>query len=85
MAEKVGTSTQYIGTLETRGKFPSSEMVHKLAAALEIDPTELFFKDLYPEAIMRNAKKIVLADIREEAGRLVSRFFDDKMRDIHDT
>ena len=40
LAEKSGTSTKYIGLLETKNKFPSSEMIHKLASALGIDPTE---------------------------------------------
>jgi transcriptional regulator with XRE-family HTH domain len=39
-------STHYIGLLETSRKFPSAEMIHKLATALDIDPTELFAKDL---------------------------------------
>jgi len=43
LAEKIETSPQYIGTLEIKGKFPSSEMVNKLVNALRIDPTELFY------------------------------------------
>ena len=82
LAEKAGTSTQYIGMLEIKGKFPSSEMVHKLADALCIDPTELFYKEIKPETAMRNSQKAVIADIEEEVNRLVTGYFVDKIRKL---
>jgi len=84
LAEKVGTSTQYIGTLEIKGKFPSSEMVHKLAAALGIDPTELFYKEINPEITIRNSQKAVIEDIGEEVNQLVADFFSEKKRKLND-
>ena len=53
LAEKAGTSTNYIGNMENAIKFPSSEMVDKLALSLEIDPTELFSKEIDPETTMK--------------------------------
>jgi len=44
IGRKGRTSTQYIGTLEIKGKFPSSEMVHKLVAALGVIPRNCFPK-----------------------------------------
>lgn len=38
LAELCGTSTSYIGELEIGKKFPSIEMMQKIAAALEIEP-----------------------------------------------
>ncbi|MDR2070864.1 MAG: helix-turn-helix domain-containing protein [Treponema sp.] len=58
LAEKTGTSTQYIGMLEIKGKFPSSEIIHKLATALCIVPTELFFKEIDPEITMKNSGRL---------------------------
>ena len=84
LAEKAGTSTQYIGTLEIKGKFPSSEMVHKLAAALDIDPTELFCKELDSHVVMRNLRRAVIADMGGELSRLVGDFFAAKMRGLDD-
>ena len=80
LAEKVGTSTQYIGTLEIKGKFPSSEMVHKLAGALGVDPTELFYKEIDRETVAMNARKAAAKDIGEEVKRLVADFFAEKTR-----
>jgi len=82
LAEKVGTSTQYIGTMEIMGKFPSSEMVHKLASALGIDPTELFYKEADPETIIRNSQKAVLEDLSEAVNQVVSDFFAEKIRKL---
>jgi len=82
LAEKVGTSTQYIGTLEIKGKFPSSAMVHKLAAALGIDPTELFHKVTDPETALKNAQKAVLEDIGEAVNQLVADFFSERLQEL---
>jgi len=82
LAEKTGTSTQYIGMLEIKGKFPSSEMVHKLASALKIDPTELFLKEVNPETVVQNHQKAAIEDIGDEVNRLISHFFAKKIRNI---
>jgi transcriptional regulator with XRE-family HTH domain len=82
LAEKIGTSTQYIGTLETKGKFPSLEMVHKLAKALGIDPTELFYKEIDPVTAMKNSQKAAVEDLGESVVRLIKGFFDEKAREL---
>jgi transcriptional regulator with XRE-family HTH domain len=82
LAEKTGTSTQYIGMLEIKGKFPSSAMIHKLAAALGIDPTELFSMEIDPETIIKNSQKAVIEDIGDELNKLVADFFAEKVRKI---
>jgi transcriptional regulator with XRE-family HTH domain len=82
LAEKVGTSTQYIGTLEIKGKFPSSEMIQKLAAALGIDPTELFHKEINPKTAIRKSQKAVIEDIGEEVSQLVTDFFTEKLQKL---
>jgi len=84
LAEKVGTSTQYIGTLEIRGKFPSSDMVHKLATALGIDPTELFYKDLAPETVIKNSQKAAIEDLGEAVNQIIADFFSKKIRELGD-
>lgn len=84
LAEKAGTSTQYVGALEIKGNFPSSDMVHRLAAALGIDPTELFRKDMGPEAAAAGARKAAVEDIEAALGRLLAGFFSGKMRELED-
>jgi transcriptional regulator with XRE-family HTH domain len=82
LAEKIGTSTQYIGTLEIKGKFPSSEMIHKLAKALGIDPTELFYKEIDPVRAMKNSKKAAIEDLGESVTQLIKGFFAEKAREL---
>ena len=72
LAEKVETSTNYIGMLENSVKFPSSEMIHKLANALGIDPTDLFMKEISPNSTMKKYKKAALEDINLLLVRLIS-------------
>ena len=48
LAEKVNTSTHYIGMIECEKKFPTPEMLERIAIALEIDPPELFSTKFYP-------------------------------------
>lgn len=45
LAEKAGTSTNYLGSIETGKKYPSPQMIDKLAKALDINPLELFKKE----------------------------------------
>jgi hypothetical protein len=60
--------------LETMRKFPSSSMVQKLASALCIDPTELFWRDPLPEELAKTARREALKEIGEAAGRFFSEF-----------
>ena len=45
LAERVETSTNYIGTIKTGKKFPSPQMIDRIASALNIDPLQLFQTD----------------------------------------
>lgn len=72
LAEKAETSTNYIGMLENTVKFPSSEMIQKLAFALGIDPTDLFSREVNPLITMKKYQKAALEDIYELLGHLVS-------------
>lgn len=63
MAEKSDASPNYIGMLENKIKFPSADMIQKLAVALGIDPTELFYAEIDPAATMNVYRKAALEDI----------------------
>jgi len=42
LAERVDTATNYISAIEAGRRFPSVEILEKIASALEIDTPELF-------------------------------------------
>jgi len=69
--------------LEIKGKFPSSEMIHKLASALKIDPTELFLKEISPKTAIKNSQKAVIEDIGDEVSELITNYFTSKVRKIN--
>ena len=84
LAEKAGISTQHLGMIETQAKYPSPAMIHKLAMALSIDPAELFYREIDPETVRRNAKKAVIEDLGEAFNNLVSDFITQKLQELDD-
>jgi transcriptional regulator with XRE-family HTH domain len=68
LAEKADTSTQYIAMIELTRKFPSPEMLERIAAALEIDAPELFSLPPSPAGTLRRLHETVLADIEQAVG-----------------
>jgi len=63
LAEKVNTSTHYIGMVETGKKFPTPEMLERISAELEIDAPELFSTKTYPfqteNTVMEFEEKVI--------------------------
>jgi transcriptional regulator with XRE-family HTH domain len=63
LAERVNTSTHYIGMIEMERKFPSPEMLERIANALEIDSPELFSMKAFPLEYIKKYQELVLADV----------------------
>jgi transcriptional regulator with XRE-family HTH domain len=63
LAEKVGTSTHYIGQIELGNKYPTPEMQERIAAALEIDSPQLFSMDSFTDDAIRRFQEGILSDI----------------------
>jgi len=51
LAEYCGTSTGYIGEIEIGRKFPSTEMIEKIAKILRVEPY-LFFKSMTGNSVL---------------------------------
>ena len=78
LAEKVDTSTHYIGMIETKNNFPSPEMLERIAASLGIDTLDLFSAErTLPEA-MKNCRKSALKQLRS----LMGHYFDEKLKEL---
>ena len=68
LAEKANTSTHYIGMIEIKRKFPTPEMLERIAAALEIDAPDLFSTKTYPltsDRTMANFQEQIIFDITQ--------------------
>jgi transcriptional regulator with XRE-family HTH domain len=70
LAEKADTSTNYIAQIEQQNKFPSSEMLERIAKALEIDNWELFSAGPYSAEAIQRFQDGLKADIEERLENL---------------
>ena len=63
LAEKAETSTHYIAQIEQKKKFPSSEMLERIATALDIDSPELFASKTFRDDVIDKVQEYVNADL----------------------
>jgi transcriptional regulator with XRE-family HTH domain len=63
LAEKVGTAPTYIAMIELGKRFPSVEMLERIASALNIDSPDLFSKNSFHIQSLGALKESVLRDI----------------------
>ncbi|GBU29500.1 hypothetical protein R84B8_03072 [Treponema sp. R8-4-B8] len=70
LAERVETSTHYISQIERKTKFPSSDMLERIAIALEFDTPELFSVVPFPPEAIKEFQDGVKADISSLESRL---------------
>ena len=69
LAERVDTSTNYIALIESERKFPSLNILERIAAALEIEAPALFSTKTYRQPISGTLARLqeqLLSDISED-------------------
>jgi transcriptional regulator with XRE-family HTH domain len=64
LAEKVDTSSHYIGMIETKNKFPSPEMLERIAVAFGVDTLALFSAEINLPETMKTYRKVALNNIK---------------------
>jgi len=72
LAEKARLSTQYIAMIELNRKFPSPEILERIAYALELDTPELFSMPPSVERATMQLHATILADIEQTVGETVN-------------
>ena len=70
LAEKVDTSTQYISQIERKTRFPTPDMLERIAAAHEMDTPELFSAAPFPPEAIKEFQEGIKADISSIEARL---------------
>jgi transcriptional regulator with XRE-family HTH domain len=65
LAEKANTAPTYIAMIELEKKFPSVEMLERIAEALAIDTIELFSIKPLPDDSIKKLHKAVLLDFEK--------------------
>ena len=73
LAEKANASTQYIAMIELGRKFPSPEMLERLAIALEIDTLDFFSPLPFPAGALKDFQNAVLADLETKLTKSINK------------
>ena len=73
LAEKANASTQYIAMIELGRKFPSLDLLERIATALEIDNLDLFSPPPFPAENPKKLQKSFLSDLENEIGKAVGK------------
>jgi transcriptional regulator with XRE-family HTH domain len=79
LAERVNTATSYIAMIETQKKYPSFEMLERIAKGLEIEPAALFATENHPhtkEKRLSRIKKQMLKDVNSAVSEILNAGFD---------
>jgi transcriptional regulator with XRE-family HTH domain len=73
LAEKANITTQYIAMIEVSRKFPTPEMLDRLAAALEIETYQLFIVKPSPEDAMERLHDTLVSNIERVVAQAVEK------------
>ena len=74
LAELAYIAPSYLAMIELERKFPSAEVLERIANALKIDPTELFSKNCYSIEELRALHDSVLKGITHVVNVQISKF-----------
>jgi transcriptional regulator with XRE-family HTH domain len=75
LADKVETATNYIASIEAGRKFPSVEMLERIANALRIDTPELFSMAL----IQMDSINSLHEELMREIAQIISTYLEKKL------
>jgi len=71
LAEKAGISTQYLSMIEIARKFPASDVLEKLADAMNIKVYELFLIDYSPREELELLRKDIINEMKQTFGDII--------------
>jgi transcriptional regulator with XRE-family HTH domain len=71
LAEKAGISTQYLAMMEIARKFPTSEVLERLAGAMGINVYELFLIDHSPREELELLRRDIINEMKQTFGEIV--------------
>ena len=80
LAEKANMSLQYLAIIELARKFPSGEMLERLAVALEIETHELFSITPSPQNELEQLRREIKNDIKNTFGEMLQQAISDAIK-----
>jgi len=78
LAEKAGISTPFVAMIEVSRKFPTPEVLDKIAGALNIKTWQLFAVPPAPEDVMEQLRISIVKDIDQVIADAVKKVFTEK-------
>ena len=79
LAERAETSNHFIAMIENQRKYPSPEMMQRIAAGLELDTPELFSMKTFPSETIKKYQKEVLKTI----GKVTNQMLEMKLEQLN--
>ena len=73
LAEIAQSSTQYIAMIEVERKFPSVEMIERIAKAMQIDSLDLFVPLPFTTASLKDLQNSVSADLEKALNKSINK------------
>ena len=83
LAEKAGISTPFVAMIEVSRKFPSPEMLDRLAKALGIEAYQLFIVKSSPETAMERLHDTLVCNIEQVINDAVEKAINTKCPKKH--
>ena len=80
LAEEADTSTQYIAMIEISRKFPTPEMLNRLAKALGIEAYELFMVKPSPEDVVERLYDALVINIERAIDKAVEKAISKRLK-----
>ncbi|MDR2718890.1 MAG: helix-turn-helix transcriptional regulator [Treponema sp.] len=71
LAEKVGISTQYLAMIEIARRFPSPEVLERLAGAMNRKVYELFLIDHSPREELEMIRQDIISEMKQSFSEIV--------------
>jgi len=71
LAEKVGITTQYLAMMEIARKFPASEVLERIAEAIDIKVYELFLIDHSPREELELLRRDIISEMKQTFGDII--------------
>ena len=73
LAEKAGISTQYLAMMEIARRFPTSEVLERIALAMNIKVYELFLVDHSPREELELLRQDIISEMKQSFGDIVEK------------
>ena len=83
LAERAGMSTQYLAMIEIARKFPTADIIERLAAALGINPHELFSVSVSPERAMEQLQQTILDNMDRAMEHALDKAIEKRFGDVN--